>query len=178
MCAPDMRNSLLSCLDIIPSLTQLFHRAIFLLDRKRLENIQTRTQLYPSPISEDTIINMEWFYKGGNTWGKYSPRPIETLINGQGSICKSQTASQTPSKEDDWYWLWHRCVPSPQVHRLLCGACRRQTAAGELQYVGRVSPGSARRTHTPRNSYHGDCDKKQRLAPYSANKSTRDRGKR
>ena len=47
-----------------------------------------------------------------------------------------------------------------------------------MQEVGRVSLVSAKWTHTPRDSCHGDCGRKQRPAPYSARKMKRERKKR
>lgn len=86
-------------------------------------------------------------------------RNTRTLTN---TICPLQV-------KDEWYWLWHRCVRFPQAHKWLCGACRHRRAAGELQEVAKESPGWAKRTRTPRDSCHGDCGRKQRLAQYSEN---------
>lgn len=73
------------------------------------------------------------------------------------------------------HWPWRRCVPSPRVRRRLCAACRHRRAAAGWREAGRANPGWGTRTRTRRDSSHGGCDRRRRLAPCSA-RSERERG--
>lgn len=73
------------------------------------------------------------------------------------------------------HWPWRRCVPSPRVRRRLCAACRHRRAAAGWREARRANPGWGTRTRTRRDSSHGGCDRRRRLAPCSA-RSERERG--